>query len=364
MRIVHISDIHLSERNFPDFENKFRDALLKVLKLEQEVKAIDVIIITGDLVDQGGHSLLRLEKYSGIADPYVIFQQEFISPIQEALGFPNSKFLFIPGNHDINENEILWVEEKKLQKDEVAGNINTYLINNKTSFDFSNSRIELFKNFEKRFHSNTSDYYYSNNESVYIYRHAQGYNVGFALINDSWRCSTCKLVEHRSKKLYFGEQQLYHSIHTIAKFGTTCNVILTHHPLDMYEEREDVFNTLVSSDFHLHLFGDQHKQKYDPYLSAQGSCFGIMARAGFNNPKETESVWQPGFQIIDISIDKANIEKITYYKYVDRHRVFALDSETAPPDGYDVSMHSLSFKPNYEASKIKVKELDKSKFIR
>lgn len=364
MRIVHISDIHLSEKNFPDFENKFRSALVKVLLIEQGKNSIDLIVITGDLVDQGGHSLLKLEKYSGCKDPYYIFEQEFITPLKKELDFPNSKFLFIPGNHDINENIILWVDEKKLQKGEVAGDIDSYLLENKNSFNYGNKRIEWFKNFEERFHEKTKNYYYSNNESVFIYENSKGFKIGFALINDSWRCSTCHLSDRGNKKLYFGEQQLHHSIQTISKFGTSCNVILTHHPLDSYEEREEVFNTLVSSEFHLHLFGDQHKHKYEPYLSAQGNCFGIMARVGFNKPKELESLWQPGFQIIDINLEKANIEKITYYKYIDRHRVFALDSETAPPAGYDFSGHPLSFLSIQGRSKVEAKNLDITKFFR
>ncbi len=364
MRIVHISDIHLSKDNFPAFNNKYRSALLRILLEEKEVKPIDLIVITGDLVDQGGHSLLNLAGHSGCEDPYLIFEQEFILPIKEELKFPNSKFLFVPGNHDIDENGILWVDEKKMQKEEVKGKVNDFLFENKSLFNYRNKRIELFKNFEKRFHKDTVNYFYSNNESVFIYDSDEGYKVGFALINDSWRCSTCVLANRGGKKLYFGEQQLHHSLHTISKFNTNCNVILTHHPLSSYEEREEVFNTLVSNEYHIHLFGDQHRQKYEPYLSAAGNCFGIMARAGFNKPNEPESQWQPGFQIIDIDFGNSIIEKITYYKYVDRHRAFTLDSETAPPAGYDLTGHALSFKSTGETFKVEAEKLEKAKYFR
>jgi len=364
MRIVHISDIHLSIENFSEFENNYRKALLKVLSDEHQLnKPIDIIAITGDLVDKGGHSLFEMDRFKDYSNPYQIFEEEFITPIKNELGFGNSKFLFIPGNHDINENEILWVDEKNLQDDEVKGNINNYLSKNRTEFSRVNDRIKLFKNFESEFHKDTINYTPSFNESTFIYETSDGVKVGFALINDSWRCSTCQLHKHYEKKLYFGFKQLYDGLKILNAHQPTMNVLLTHHPISSYAE-EEVRRIVTNHEYHLHLYGDKHNHGYDSYITPTGKCFGIMARAALNKPDESESKWQPGFHIIDIDFNEALIETIIYYKYIYSSCQFGFDTDTAAPSGYDTSKHSLSFKKIERESKIKKEDLDKSKFFK
>lgn len=363
MRIVHISDIHLSKDNFAEFENNFRQALIDILQKENQDKKIDIIAVTGDLVDKGGDSLLKLPKFKGQSDPFRIFEEEFVTPIKSALGLQNGKFLFVPGNHDINENEILWVDEKNLQDAEVAGNINDFLIKNKTEFNNTNKRIELFKKFEERFHKDTDNYRYSNNESTYIFKFSEEINVGFALINDSWRCSTCEWHKYENKKLYFGEQQLYQALQVLDASNTIFNIILTHHPLLSYAEETDVERALINKKYHLHLFGDKHKHSYTSYIASTGSCFGIMARAALNRSDEPESKWQPGFHIIDIDFENSMIECITYFKYIHGRCKFDKDTDTAD-EGCDISKHKLSFEPQVKKVKVNKMALDKSKFFR
>ena len=95
MRIVHLSDIHLSKNNFEEFNNTYRDALISDLLLFNNLKKIDVIVITGDLVDKGGHSLYEIDGYedrSIYPNPYYIFEEIFISPIINTLGILKGKF--------------------------------------------------------------------------------------------------------------------------------------------------------------------------------------------------------------------------------------------------------------------------------
>lgn len=184
MRIVHISDIHLSKDNYDVIQNYYIDHFIEIIENEQKEGEINLIVITGDLVDKGGDSLLEIEKFNSINDPYIIFEQTFIDPIKNQLKFDNSKILFIPGNHDVDGKSIKQVDEEKLQDIEMAGNINDLLVKN-IDFNFSNERIKLFKNFEKRFHKDTPNYTYSNYESTYIFENREGIRIGIALINDT-----------------------------------------------------------------------------------------------------------------------------------------------------------------------------------
>lgn len=359
MRIIHISDIHLSSDNYDEFKRNYIVDLPVILSEENDKRNIDLIVITGDLVDQGGSSLCQMTKFAGIDDPYQIFEDEFIKPIKEALGFDNDRFIFIAGNHDIDENNILWVDEKKMQKEEVEGRIKSLLELTGDDADRYRARIQKFKDFERRFHENTRNYTFSVNQSTYIYTYNDSIKVGFALINDSWRCSTCKLATYKDKKLFFGYDQIYNALDNLA--DATMNVILTHHPIDSYDELEEVKRALTSKRYHLHLYGDQHHRNISLHIGTSGECLALMARAGLNRPKEGEEKWQPGFHIIDINFEKAILERITYYKYDYNSTLFTADSSAKPRFGIDETPRPLGFQQVAPARDLTT--LDKKNFI-
>ena len=157
MRIVQLSDIHLSQSNLDDLRNFYMGALINDLKHFNDNKKIDIILLTGDLLDKGGASLGE--------NGYRIFEEEFINPIIKALDISKDKILFIPGNHDINRE---FIEEENEYF--LANNLTKELANEKLKqhldlFDKVNKRIERFKLFEKEFHASNKIYQYSNNES-------------------------------------------------------------------------------------------------------------------------------------------------------------------------------------------------------
>ncbi|WP_398456056.1 metallophosphoesterase [Sphingobacterium thalpophilum] len=366
MRIVHISDIHLSEENFGEFKKHYRKALLRVLQEEHEIKKIDIIAITGDLVDKGGQSLFKIPQFNTETDPFKIFQEQFIDPIKNRLDLANSNFVFIAGNHDVDESKILWVDEKNFQDLEVKGGLNSILDEIKTETKNYNERIEKFKNFEEEFHRDNADYLFSRNESTFVYRHDSGAKVGFALINDSWRCSTCLLEKHKDKGLYFGSDQLTNSLEILEKFETDMNILLTHHPLSIYApcEQDEIKRVFRQNVFHLHLFGDQHEFKIEHFIDPNGECFGIQARAGLNNPREPIDNWQSGFHIIDIDLHNAEISCMTFYKYIYKNCAFSYDGSAKSPNGIDTKRKPLNFPKVALPIGTKMKNLDKNKYNR
>ena len=153
MRIAHFSDIHLSNDNFDVFVDTYRSALIKDLEEYNRAHPIDIFVITGDLVDKGGQSLVkRFKKDKTIKSPYDVFEKEFITPISNKLGISNDRFLFVPGNHDIDESQIRWIHEKDMKINLSESNIKDYLNKNSQKFNYTNRRIQQFKEFEKRFH--------------------------------------------------------------------------------------------------------------------------------------------------------------------------------------------------------------------
>lgn len=291
MRIVQLSDIHLSKDNRNDLTNFYLNSLISDLSEFHSKKPIDIILFTGDLVDRGGSSLGT--------DPYSVFFQLFANPIKLALDLKDNQILFIPGNHDIDRNKIYEDNEYYLSNTLTEKKANEILLKQKNQIQHSNERIEKFKTFESKFHENTDNYVFSLNESLVIYD-SESHRFGFALINDSWRCSQTLTEE----KHFIGSHQLFNAKVHFSNKQTDINIAVFHHPMDAINsaERDTIQNILKSSAFNIAFFGHSHQYKFDSILSPNGGYITIRGRSAFYNYDETESKYQPGYNIIDINV--------------------------------------------------------------
>ena len=278
-------------------------------------------------MSKGGHSLFEIEGFEDYKCPYDIFEEIFINPISQKTGINKSLFLFIPGNHDVNEKEISYYDECKLTNDINGVNIESYLNTNKTTFS-NNKRIQGFKDFERKFHDGNDLYDYSNNHSLYVHKINEKVKVGFLLINDSWRCKTRKF-DGEDGKIYFGFHQLDYCLKELENYDTELNICLFHHPITDYKEETEVQRILRNKNIELFLYGHYHSQEFEVLHSNFGSCFGIRGRAALNKPEEKESEFQSGYQIIDLDILSYRINKIHYRKYIYKGSRFDIDSDSA-----------------------------------
>ncbi len=235
------------------------------------------------------------------ADPYGTFTAVFIDPIIKALNIRKDQILFIPGNHDINREYIEEDNEYFL-----ANNLTKETANKKVKelakvFDRNNKRIEGFKAFEKGYHDGKPGYLYSNFESLSIESN-NGHKVGVALLNDSWRCSSDLTKEQH----YMGYNQLFNAKRHFQEHKTAINIAVFHHPLSAFnsQESEEIENILKTYDFHIALFGHSHRYKYDELISANGGFVALNGRSAFNNANENQANFQPGYNILDLDIDK------------------------------------------------------------
>ena len=103
MRIAHISDVHYhpSQKNFTV---EILNPLIKDLKEQNGERCIDLICYTGDLIDKGGFDI---SKPVTTAECFQEFEKNFILPIIDSLDLNRSRFLFVPGNHDIDRSKII-----------------------------------------------------------------------------------------------------------------------------------------------------------------------------------------------------------------------------------------------------------------
>lgn len=321
MRIIHLSDIHLSSENLIELRTFYLKALISELQTFNSQIKIDIIVISGDLVDKGGKSLLKMDEFSSFSNPYLIFEKEFITPISLELKLNKDQFLFVPGNHDINRDEIEEISEAGLMsiiKSPEEANRIVNIINNKKFYHLN--RQNDFKEFERQYYN--SNYSMSPFESTYI--HESSIKVGFGLINDSWRCSeNLKLENH-----FFGTTQLKKIENEFDIKKCNIYILVIHHSIDSFNkyEKQAINNILLSGKISILLSGHEHSNRVIESNDGQNKYLNIRGRTAFNKPGEIISEFQPGYNIVDI--DNLNFKtKVTFRKYMNERYVFDYDLE-------------------------------------
>lgn len=130
IKILHISDIHLNGKN----SETIRERLSNVAEtVKRDVGKIDMIFISGDLVNDGKD------------ESYEILYPILNNFITVQLGLPLDKIVMVPGNHDIDRD----AENDRLEKsiDEDASNI----LSDEYLFPIYKKKILAFEKFRNKF---------------------------------------------------------------------------------------------------------------------------------------------------------------------------------------------------------------------
>lgn len=315
MRILHLSDIHFSKENLSNFDNYYKKALYNDLESFNKEKKIDFILITGDLLDKGGAS------FDG-GNGYEIFDKQFITPLCDLLGLEKENLLFIPGNHDVNTNNIDEIYEAGLQASltEIES-VNSFIEKNADLSKPGIARMREFHEFKKKYYKNSPENQLSYFETVFV-RDCDGSKIGFGAINTSWRCSP-KLPK---EKLMVGTSQVFHIDEKLEKSQTDFNLILMHHPVELIcdKERFELKNAIHAKDFDLLLCGHTHETVAENKFGPNGNIFYSVAKAAFNNPREEIDKYKSGYIILDIDLENNDI--IAHFrKYI--HSRFTYDKD-------------------------------------
>ncbi|RZK25020.1 MAG: hypothetical protein EOO43_06575, partial [Flavobacterium sp.] len=184
-------------------------------------------------------------------------------------------------------------------------------------------RIQYFKEFERTFHLSSTKYQYSNNESTIVLSE-KGKNIGIALLNDSWRCSS----ELKPEQHFMGYNQLWNANNVFKQQNTIFNIAVFHHPLASFNdnEREEIETILSSQPYDVVFCGHSHKHEAKSLTSTSGSYYVINGRSAFNSANEQNSRFQPGYNILDINLETREY-KIHARKFI-KHTGYLFDKDT------------------------------------
>ena len=301
LRILHLSDLHLVK------EHPAMDTLLMYLNRSmdeiQEDRGIDLVIFTGDLIDKGGAS------FGDINTAFKKFEEVVITPILEKLKLSKDRFVFIPGNHD-TENDIGKQYMKKGFLGENPHDDYEKIISIKNSpknQDIVRVRTKAFKDFERLYYTENlrEAYQCGDFESNFIFD-IEGRKIGITSLNSVWFCGL-----DDDKKLFLGTDQITNS----QAFLSDCNIkiVASHIGYDLFTEAERKHaKEAIAHCYDLNLSGHTHSLDDDFIVIPSGDyCMNITAAGTLcDNIHKLDENYKNSFQVIDvISKDEFYIRK-------------------------------------------------------
>jgi hypothetical protein len=323
IRIIQLSDFHLSPKNLKDWNNYIKKALLEKLDKLNNQNEITFIAFTGDLINLGG------SEFSSVDSAFQSFNDNIISPITTSLGLTVDKFLIIPGNHDV-------VRSADSKRDEVGSKNHFSNIENVSEFiqdaikdeNFDGmKRMVPYKSFEKELYKNiTSVHNISMFGSSFILDSCDGKKIGVACLNSAWRCYD----KNDKGSLLIGEDQLTEQTKFIE--ATDVKIALVHHPIDMLSPIEaKLILDHLHKDYDLLLFGDSHETISSMSTGFSGSLFMNLAPSGISDIRNDSRKYSNGFTVIDVDLNGKEI-CAQYFRYNHNKKDYVIDSDSGNTD--------------------------------
>ena len=367
---IHFSDLHIGQKYANQYLSNAKDIVISDLNfICQELKALDIVFFTGDMVQSGAES-----EYESFFKWF-----EDVKKCFEGHGF-NPYYLFVPGNHDLERiadtsnstHKMLkkeWLNDDELREDLIWNKDKEY-------YKYCLDRFHSYENFIKKF--------YSTGRKPEVYREGvmSGDFYAEIMINDA----KIGIVGLNSAFLqvdgdnYYKKLGIYHKqVYSIfgdenyVKLIKACDVrlLLTHHEPDWYEEKskKDYSTNIFSSGkFDEHLCGHNHvpKSRTVSYnyggrdnLTLAPSLFGVeladkeyerihgyhAGKYKVNDDGSLDKVFYPRLAIL--RADGYDIDKDPNYKYDNKRaicrtvRLRDLDAENNSKTGLSDSDESV-----------------------
>lgn len=321
IRILHISDIHLDNDSKEDFNNLIQKPFFETLKKETESKKIDLVFLTGDLINKGTGG------FSTTDEAFRSFNEIFLEPLQKVLSINKDDIIICPGNHDVNrtldnpdDDKALYEDAKDQKKlSEIIGTcreIKAYP---------GLKKILPFKSFEKDYYKNVNDSYITLFDSFHK-RKIQEIDIGILALNTAW--NPCK----DDLKALLGKEQIL--IHKTELSKCKINLLLSHYQLETCKDIDTSVSALLNP-FSLCCYGHQHSVDSQKIVNSVGKCIAYSVSKGLmqHNLHESDYHYLNGFSLINLNIQETikDIE-ILPYTYSNEFNKFVYDTISSGTD--------------------------------
>ncbi len=298
MRLLHISDIHFKTPDclMPDMdpEKPYRTALLNDVKkiVSSDGNGIDAILITGDIAFKGDP-----EEFQ--------FASTWINELATITNCHPDYIFTVPGNHDVDRNickkELVKAVQNKISQASSSRDREEQLRNNildESSGEVLLSPLSAYNEFAKSY-------------NCQIHRQKLSWKQYLVLDQQTELCihglTSTLLSGHGDLDSTPG--RLYLSpFQTAMEVNDRCiNLVMSHHPPEWFLDHSDI-NQKLNSRSTIQLFGHEHEQR------VQGDNTYVRFSAAAVNPERHSSGWQPGYNIIDLKINKSDGKRILHVR--------------------------------------------------
>lgn len=306
IRILHLTDFHLNNKTLKDWNDFMKEPFLNKIEEINKRQKIDLVLFTGDMIDQAG------KDFGSVEDGLNSFKENVIIPVVAKLDLDISRFIICPGNHDVNRNS-----DKSFAHDGLTSQLKSIdAINkftNEAEDDYSGiERIKEYKGFELQLYKDIEEKTHSKFKFS-LKLQINGQSVGISSLNTSWRCYD----ENDYKNILLGENQLNDNY----KFIKDCDlkIALMHHQLDWLSEVESkIVRSHMSSNYDIIFSGHVHQFDVEQVKNITGESLRVVSPSGLNQIRQNTSEYLNGFSLIDYN----EITVCHFYKYNHLQKVF------------------------------------------
>ena len=328
---LHISDWHHGD--FGIDPEVVRDELIKDiqgrLSISPDLSKIDFIVFSGDAA------------LNGKAKEYEDAKKEFFVPILEASQVEPDRLFIVPGNHDLDKDEIEKLPDD-FRKDVVSKEDADRWLKDDSTRELLLRPFKDFRSFVSGFTGQDSPDY-SDLRTWEI----DGKTVSLLGINSSWFCR--RHVDAAGKKNDYGfarvgERQVHRPLERISK--SDLRIAVLHHSQDWleYSDGRVVWRRLRRGcNFILH--GHGHVPEVTAERGTGGDCVIIPAGASFGGrpPEDPSRINSYNFVNIDFETGKGFV---FLRRWIDERSVWDKDIQTYPEGKFPFDLPGHSTVPH------------------
>lgn len=291
MRILHFSDFHLNgESKNIEKAQAILGYMMDALKSIKKEQKIDLVLFSGDMLDKGGIG------FNSLNAGFEKFHEVVITPLMKCLELPESRFIFTPGNHDIDRKA-----DNKFVDKGVEDSIKTYhdiidIVDDEETINATH-RIDAFKSFENAYYSTFKDVVYTPNRFASTFEmEIDDCTVGIASLNTVWRCG----FGDDTHKIALGLNQITEQCASLRK--KQLRIAITHYPISFLKKIEQiVVKQKCAQTFDLFFCGHSHSEYTFMQAASKDDAFCEINSSGslVANIYEENYSYKNAFQIID-----------------------------------------------------------------
>jgi small GTP-binding protein len=280
LRILHLSDLHVSAEADPDSLFQALEADLVDSSEGLGVERLDYLVISGDITNQAAPQ--EFEK-----------AHAFVSLLIERFGLTSERCMIVPGNHDLDWETEAYTRKKKRQVDAEQLKPGTFSKDGDGYYIRNDAKYpERFKNFSQHFyHPLTQRLYPLAPEEQCISSLFAEHRIQFLTMNSAW-----EIDEYFQGRSSISEQALARGLATaeqqkrsaLTPQDSVLRVAIFHHPITGNEKIQDTAFTdrLMQAGVRVCLHGHVHEDRADlvNYLHPERGLH-VVGAGSFGAPK-------------------------------------------------------------------------------